>query len=82
MAPQPELQFAYIASQESQVVECNCHRLIRLLQQDGWIRVATGVSQRQFKHSAKSGRVIVPHLNKDILRETVASIYRQPCWNR
>ena len=65
----------------SQVVERNSGRLIRMLQQDGWVHVATKGSHRQFKHPSKPGRVTVPHPNKDIPRGTVASIYRQAGWN-
>ena len=61
-------------------MECNSGRLIRMLQRDGWVHVATKGSHWQFKHPAKSGRVTVPHRNKDIPRGTAASIYRQAGW--
>ncbi|MDE0620406.1 MAG: type II toxin-antitoxin system HicA family toxin [Bryobacterales bacterium] len=52
-----------------------------MLQEDGWVHVATKGSHWQITHSAKPGRVTVPHPNKDIPRGTVASIYRQAGWN-
>ena len=56
-------------------------RLIRMLQDDGWVHVAAKGSHWRFTHPAKWGRVTVPHPNKDIPRGTVASIYRQVGWN-
>ena len=52
-----------------------------MLQDDGWVHVATKGSHWRFTHPAKWGRVTVPHPNKDIPRGTVASIYRQVGWN-
>lgn len=51
-----------------------------MLEQDGWVQVATRGSNRQFRHPTKRGRVTVPHLEKDIPAGTVASIYRQAGW--
>ncbi|MXX76326.1 MAG: type II toxin-antitoxin system HicA family toxin [Holophagales bacterium] len=51
-----------------------------MLQQDGWVHVATKGSHRQFSHPTKPGRVTVPHPKKDIPRGTAASIYRQAGW--
>ena len=62
-------------------MERSSGRLIRMLQQDGWVQVATKGSHRQFRHPTKPGRVTVPHPNEDIPRGTVASIYRQTGWN-
>ena len=61
-------------------MERNSGRLIRMLEEDGWMHVATKGSHRQFKHPSKRGRVTVPHPNKDMPRGTVASIYRQAGW--
>ncbi len=63
------------------MVERNSGKLIRMLQQDGWVLAGAKGSHRQFTHPTKSGRVIVPYPNKDIPRGTVASIYRQAGWN-
>ena len=41
--------------------------VLRLLQEDGWFLVATRGSHRQFKHSVKSGRVIIPGKPSDDL---------------
>ncbi|MDA8542750.1 type II toxin-antitoxin system HicA family toxin [Rhodobacteraceae bacterium] len=37
-------------------------------------------SHHQFKHPEKTGRVTVPHPNKNIKTGTVKSIYRQAGW--
>ncbi|MDQ3581135.1 MAG: type II toxin-antitoxin system HicA family toxin [Pseudomonadota bacterium] len=52
--------------------------LLRMLQDDGWFLVATRGSHRQFKHSAKPGRVTVPGKPKDDLAPgTLNSILKQ-----
>ena len=65
---------------EEYALERNSGKLIRMLQQDGWVRVATKGRHWQFKHPTKAGRVTIPHPNKDIPRGTLASIYRQAGW--
>lgn len=62
------------------VVERNSGKLIRMLEENGWVHVATKGSHRQFTHPTKRGRVTVSHPNKDIPRGTTASIYRQAGW--
>ncbi len=52
-----------------------------MLEEDGWVHVATKGSHGQFKYPTKRGRVTVLHPNKDIPRSTVASIYRQAGWS-
>ena len=61
-------------------MERNSRKLIKLLEQDGWFRVAVKGGHWQFKHPTKKGRVTVSHPNPDIKRGTVASIYRQAGW--
>ena len=61
-------------------MERNSGRLVRMLEEDGWVYVATQGSHRQFKHPTKRVRVTVPHPKKDIPRGTVASICRQAGW--
>ena len=51
-----------------------------MLRQDGWVHAATKGSRWQFTHPTNTGRVTIPHPNKDIPRGTVASIYRQAGW--
>ena len=51
--------------------------IIRRLEADGWYRVGQRGSHVQFKHSAKPGRVTVPHPEKDIPAKTLKSIERQ-----
>ena len=41
--------------------------ILELLRRDGWYLVATRGSHRQFKHSAKAGRVTVPGKPSDDL---------------
>ena len=61
-------------------MERDSRKLIRLLEQDGWVHVATKGSHRQFRHPVRMGRITVPHPNRDMKRGTVASIYRQAGW--
>ncbi len=52
--------------------------MIRLVEQDGWYRVRTHGSHRQFKHAAKRGTVtIAGRLSKDLGPDTVSSILKQ-----
>ena len=55
--------------------------VVRMLIQDGWMRVATEGSHVQFKHPIKPGRVTVAHPVKDIPVGTLRSIYRQAGWD-
>ena len=61
-------------------MEHNSRKLIKKLQAEGWVLVATKCSHHQFKHPEKAGRVTVPHPNKNIKTGTVKSIYRQAGW--
>jgi predicted RNA binding protein YcfA (HicA-like mRNA interferase family) len=52
--------------------------VIRMLESDGWILVATKGSHRQYKHPTKRGRVTIPgHFNDDIRAGTLNSILKQ-----
>ena len=52
--------------------------LIKLIEADGWYRVTTIGSHRQYKHPEKSGRVTVAgHPSDDVHPKTLASILRQ-----
>ena len=52
--------------------------IIRMLKRDGWFEVAQKGSHRQFRHSAKAGRVtIAGHLNDDLAPGTLNSILKQ-----
>jgi predicted RNA binding protein YcfA (HicA-like mRNA interferase family) len=52
--------------------------VIRLLEQDGWVKVAQRGSHRQFKHQGKQGKVTVPgNLGDDVRTGTLESILRQ-----
>ncbi len=52
--------------------------IIRIVEADGWYRVKTVGSHRQYKHAKKSGRVtIAGHPNDDIHPKTLISIFRQ-----
>ena len=61
-------------------MERNSRKLIKLLKQDGWVRVAVKGGHWQFKHPVKKGRVTVPHPTQDLKRGTVVSIYKQAGW--
>ena len=52
--------------------------ILRLLQDDGWILVATRGSHRQYKHPSKAGRVTVPGKpSDDLAAGTLNSIMKQ-----
>ena len=52
--------------------------VVRSLEQDGWVRVVTRGSHRQFKHPTKPGRVTVSgNLGDDMPKGTFASVRRQ-----
>lgn len=52
--------------------------MIRVLEQDGWVHIATKGSHRQFKHPIKRGRVTVPgKLSDDLAIGTESSILKQ-----
>ena len=65
---------------EGPYLERNSRKLIKRLEQEGWVRVAVKGGHWQFKHPTKKGRVTVPHPVRDIKNGTVASIYRQAGW--
>ena len=52
--------------------------IIKLIETDGWYRVDTKGSHRQYKHVTKPGRVtIAGHPNDDIAPGTLNSILKQ-----
>ena len=55
-------------------MERDSRKVIRLLEKDGWIRVAVKGRHWQFKHPNRKGRITVPHPNRDMKRGTLASI--------
>lgn len=50
---------------------------VKLVQSDGWVRVASKGSHPQFSHPVKPGRVTVPHPKKSLPIGTERSIRRQ-----
>jgi len=53
-------------------------RLIRELEQDGWILVRQVGSHRQYRHPTRPGTVTVPGaLGSDLAKGTLGSIVRQ-----
>jgi predicted RNA binding protein YcfA (HicA-like mRNA interferase family) len=51
--------------------------IIKLIEKDGWYKVAQSGSHIQFSHPLKKGRVTVPYPKKDIPIGTLRSIERQ-----
>lgn len=52
--------------------------MLRMRQDDGWFLIATRGSHRQFKHSAKPGRVtLLGKPNDDLAPGTLNSILKQ-----
>ena len=55
----------------------NSRDIIRAIEQDGWVHVATKGSHHQFRHPTKPGRVTVPHPKKDSPVGTLRAIEKQ-----
>ncbi|MEX0815469.1 MAG: type II toxin-antitoxin system HicA family toxin [Dongiaceae bacterium] len=51
--------------------------IIRIIEADGWTRVAQKGSHVHFKHPSKPGRVTVPHPTRTLPRGTSANIFKQ-----
>jgi predicted RNA binding protein YcfA (HicA-like mRNA interferase family) len=59
----------------------NAKEVIKLLLADGWFEVKGKGSHRQFKHSAKPGKVTVPfHGTDEIGKGLLNSIKKQAGW--
>ena len=55
--------------------------VLKMLEDDGWVKVATKGSHRQFKHPIKPGRVTVNGHKNDILSQFLLnSIWKQAGW--
>jgi predicted RNA binding protein YcfA (HicA-like mRNA interferase family) len=52
-------------------------RILRALEQDGWVLARVTGSHHHFRHPTKPGTVTVPHPKKDLPIGTVKSIARQ-----
>lgn len=52
--------------------------IIKLIEEDGWYKVNTEGSHRQYKHATKKGRVTVAgKLSDDVQKGTLNSILKQ-----
>jgi len=52
--------------------------VIKMIEQDGWFMVRRKGSHRQYRHSYKKGLVtLAGHLNDDIAKGTLNSIFKQ-----
>jgi predicted RNA binding protein YcfA (HicA-like mRNA interferase family) len=51
--------------------------LMKILEADDWVCVATKGSHKQYKHPIKKGRVTLPHPKKDYPIKTLNSILKQ-----
>lgn len=52
-----------------------------MLEADGWVKVMTRGSHRQYKHPVKKGRVTVNGAKSDILSQFLLnSIFKQAGW--
>lgn len=55
--------------------------VIRMLEKDGWIHIATKGDHRQFKHPKKKGKVTVNGpLNREMDQRNLNSIWKQAGW--
>lgn len=55
--------------------------VIRRLKAEGWKNVHTAGSHHKFKHSQRTGHVVVPHPRRDLAIGTLRNIYRQAGWD-
>ena len=55
----------------------NSREIIRAIERAGWVHAVTRGSHWQFTHPKRSGRVTVPHPERDIPIGTLRSIERQ-----
>jgi predicted RNA binding protein YcfA (HicA-like mRNA interferase family) len=58
----------------------NSRDIIKRLEADGWVLVATTGSHHHYKQPNKPGKVTVPHPVKDLPKGTVRSIAKQAGW--
>ena len=59
----------------------NVIEVIRLLEADGWILVATKGDHRQYKHPTKKGKVTIRgHKNEVLSQFLLNSIWKQAGW--
>ncbi len=57
--------------------------VVRMLEDDGWYRVAGRGIHRQFRHPTKPGRVTVAgNPGNEMARGTLANIRRQAGWSK
>lgn len=55
--------------------------VIKMLEEDGWVKISQKGSHRQFKHPTKKGRVIVNGASNDNLSQFLLnSIWKQAGW--
>ena len=59
----------------------NSREIIKRLKSEGWFLHHVKGDHHQFKHPEITGKVTVPHPNKDMAIGTLRSIYRQAHWN-
>ena len=51
--------------------------IIKLLEADGWFYIGSRGDHCYFKHEKKSGKITVPHPQKDLKRPIVKAILKQ-----
>lgn len=55
--------------------------VIEMLEADGWVKIITRGSHRQYKHPVKKGRVTVNGAKSDVLSQFLLnSIFKQAGW--
>jgi predicted RNA binding protein YcfA (HicA-like mRNA interferase family) len=52
-------------------------KIIAMIEEAGWVHVATKGDHWQFKHATLAGRVTVPHPKRDLPLGTLRSIEKQ-----
>ena len=61
-------------------LERNSRKLIKLVEQAGWVFIGATGDHHHFRHPTIKGKVTIPHPNRDIAIGTVRSVYRQAGW--
>ncbi len=61
-------------------METNSRKLIKRLEQDGWVLVRVNGDHHNFKHPNRPELVTVPHPKRDLPLGTARGIYKKAGW--
>ena len=61
--------------------KCKVREVIKILEEDGWVKIATHGDHQQFKHPTKKGKVTVRGKPSETLSQFLLnSIWKQAGW--